>query len=240
MKCQLVMPMCGRGSRFSRNGEIIPKPLIVINDKPFFYWSTISLIKLFLDYESLTFVVLKEHIENYHIDIEIKKYFKNAKIVVLDDVPNGPVFTCLAGCRNLEKNMPVIFNDCDHAFISSHKIDPDSSYLFCFSATNPNYSYALTNQNGKLVRVYEKKVISEMAICGAYLFDTVDNFIKYANDYVSLGNEERFMSGVVDLLCKEKDVKISMLKEHVSFGTPEEYNEAIVSQIFKELESENN
>ena len=32
----LIMPMGGKGSRFSENGFSIPKPLIIINDKPFF------------------------------------------------------------------------------------------------------------------------------------------------------------------------------------------------------------
>ena len=36
-KLHLVMPMAGRGSRFFENGFVMPKPLIEINDHPFFY-----------------------------------------------------------------------------------------------------------------------------------------------------------------------------------------------------------
>ena len=38
-KMHLVMPMGGRGQRFFDNGFIMPKPLIEIYDRPFFYWS---------------------------------------------------------------------------------------------------------------------------------------------------------------------------------------------------------
>ena len=30
----LIMPMAGAGSRFFKNGFVMPKPLIEINDKP--------------------------------------------------------------------------------------------------------------------------------------------------------------------------------------------------------------
>ena len=61
-KIHLVMPMGGAGSRFFKNGFIIPKPLIELNGKPFFYWATQSIVK-FVDVEDITFVVLKKHIE---------------------------------------------------------------------------------------------------------------------------------------------------------------------------------
>ncbi|NRX84838.1 hypothetical protein [Clostridium beijerinckii] len=35
-RINLIMPMAGKGSRFSSNGFEFPKPLIEINEKPFF------------------------------------------------------------------------------------------------------------------------------------------------------------------------------------------------------------
>ena len=52
------MPMGGAGSRFFNNGFIIPKPLIEINQRPFFYWATQSITN-FVEVEDITFVVLK-------------------------------------------------------------------------------------------------------------------------------------------------------------------------------------
>ena len=73
-KLHLVMPMAGRGSRFFENGFVMPKPLIEINDRPFFYWATQSIAK-FVDCADITFVVLEEHIRDHAIDREIKTYY---------------------------------------------------------------------------------------------------------------------------------------------------------------------
>ena len=69
-KLHLVMPMAGRGSRFFENGFVMPKPLIEINGRPFFYWATQSIAK-FVDCADITFVVLEEHIRDHAIDREI-------------------------------------------------------------------------------------------------------------------------------------------------------------------------
>ena len=61
------MPMAGRGSRFFENGFVMPKPLIEINDRPFFYWATQSIAK-FVDCADITFVVLEEHIRDHAIE----------------------------------------------------------------------------------------------------------------------------------------------------------------------------
>ena len=39
-KIHYIMPMAGYGSRFKNMGYDVPKPLIEIYGKPFFYWST--------------------------------------------------------------------------------------------------------------------------------------------------------------------------------------------------------
>ena len=88
------MPMAGRGSRFFENGFVMPKPLIEINDRPFFYWATQSIAK-FVDCADITFVVLEEHIRDHAIDREIKTYYPDAKIVALPEVTEGAAITAL-------------------------------------------------------------------------------------------------------------------------------------------------
>ena len=48
------MPMGGAGSRFFKNGFVMPKPLIEIKGKPFLYWATRS-ISNFIEVEDITF-----------------------------------------------------------------------------------------------------------------------------------------------------------------------------------------
>ena len=114
-KLHLVMPMGGKGSRFSKYGYEYPKPLLEIQGKPFFYWATQSIAK-FIDVIDITFVVLQEHIDKYDIDKHIKKYYPEAIIHVIPEVLNGAVLTCQEGLQEIKDNNPILFNDCDHIF----------------------------------------------------------------------------------------------------------------------------
>ena len=90
-KLHLIMPMGGAGSRFFKNGFVMPKPLIEINKKPFLYWATRSVEK-YVELADITFVVLKQHIEEFKIDQIILGYFPTAKIEAVDyeEVKSGP------------------------------------------------------------------------------------------------------------------------------------------------------
>ena len=92
----LIIPMAGGGTRFKKEGIEMPKPLINLNGKPFFFWATQSIVK-FLKVEKLIFIVLKEHVEKYEIDKKILEYYPEAQLKVIDKVLNGAVLTCLEG-----------------------------------------------------------------------------------------------------------------------------------------------
>ena len=82
-RLHLIMPMGGAGSRFCKNGFVMPKPLIEINGKPLLYWATRSIEK-YVELEDITFVVLKQHIADFDIDKVILRYFPDAKIEAVD------------------------------------------------------------------------------------------------------------------------------------------------------------
>ena len=117
-KIHLVMPMGGGGTRFGNKGFEVPKPLIMLQEKPFFYWAVQSVVK-FVDVEDIIFVVLQEHINKFEIDKCILRYYPKAKIQIIPRVLNGAVLTCQEGIKAVEDNQPILFNDCDHAFISN-------------------------------------------------------------------------------------------------------------------------
>lgn len=244
-KIHLVMPMGGAGTRFFDNGYECPKPLLEINGKPFFYWATRSIEK-YVELESLTFVVLREHINRFKIDDVIKAYFPKAGIVVLEKVLNGAVLTCMEGVKELSDNVPVLFNDCDHAFTSTAFNDfckkgefsePDGA-LLTFLSNKPCYSYLKKNEQGYVTETVEKEVISDEAICGAYYFKDKRTFLGAAEEYLNkCSYKEFFVSGVYNVLAqKGGKIKGLLTDFHVPFGTPEEYEAAKDSNRFKELE----
>lgn len=242
-KMNLVMPMAGYGSRFYEQGFKVPKPLIEIKDKPFFYWATQS-IRKFISLESLVFVVLNEHNERFNICEKIKYFFPEAKIHIIPKVLNGAVLTCLEGIKEIENDFPILFNDCDHMFMSSEfnsfcnqgNIVIDGA-LLTFDSKEEKYSYLCCNKVGNVIQTVEKKVISNSAICGAYYFKNKKIFAEMSKRYLDNCNyEEYYLSGLYNEMissgCIIKNYKTDF---HISFGTPEEYEIAKLAKEFKYL-----
>ena len=241
-KIHLVMPMGGKGSRFLNCGFDFPKPLIEIEGKPFFYWSTVSISK-FIDVANIIFVVLQEHMDKYQIDEEIHKYFPEAKIHVIPEVLNGAVLTCMEGTKEIEDDLPVLFNDCDHMFRSlafEHFIESPQQIdgaLLTFFSDEPKYSYLKFDSEDNVIGTVEKQVISNHAICGCYYFRSKEIFIDSAQKYLQACQySEFFMSGVYNIMA-DNNLTIKAFKTdfHVPFGVPEEYEQAIHTSYFQEL-----
>lgn len=243
-KIHLIMPMAGAGSRFFKNGFVMPKPLIEINDKPFLFWATKS-ISNFIEVKDITFIVLEKHVEEFKIDEKIKQSFPNAKIVTIPEILNGAVLTCMSGINDISDDLPIIFNDCDHAFISeefntyanSGKFDRIDGALLTFESNDPKYSFLEMDENGNVINTVEKKAVSNHAICGAYYFRNKEIFLKCANEYLDKCNySEYFVSGVYNIMA-EKKMKIANFKcdIHVPFGTPDEYYAAKDNEIFRKV-----
>jgi len=250
-KLNLIMPMGGGGTRFGNVGYESPKPLIDLFGKPFFYYATKSITD-YVDVASLTFVVLRDHVNRFEIDKRILEYFPDAHIEVILEVLPGAVLTCMAGVKNLPEGEPVLFNDCDHAFVCNkfaeyagalvgsdnnsgvaaensacaEKLD---GALLTFESDEDKFSYASFDENGYVNRTVEKEVISNDAICGAYYFKDKDTFLANAEEYLTKCQyKEFFMSGVYNVMC-EHGLKIKTFRtdEHISFGTPDEYEEVL-------------
>ncbi len=240
----LIMPMGGSGSRFSKNGFSIPKPLIEIEGKPFFYWATQS-IRKFVHLNSLVFVVLEEHVINFQIDEKIKCYFPEAIIHVIPKVLNGAVLTCLEGVKEVLNEAPIIFNDCDHMFqchsfydyCNKGEFSKIDGALLTFESTDPKFSYLECASNGNVIRTVEKVAISNNAICGTYYFRNKNIFTEAVEKYLEVCNyKEYFVSGVYNVMAESGHIinKFSV-DSHLSFGTPEEYNLAVNSHDFEVL-----
>ena len=234
-KIHLIMPMGGRGTRFGNSRFEMPKPLIALCGKPMFYWAVQSVVK-FAAVEDMWFIVLKEHVMDFQIDEVIRQLYPDAKICVIPEVLNGAVLTCREGVRGINDDLPVMFNDCDHAFISGKfyeyanagMFEKTDGALMIFESDNPNYSYVLFDDNGDVAGTKEKMVISNQAICGAYYFRNKEIFENAVNAYLKdCSYSEYFMSGVYDELIKSSKKVITFpVTEHISFGTPEEYSAA--------------
>lgn len=243
MRPHLIMPMGGAGSRFFDNGYVLPKPLIEIHEKPFLYWATKSITK-FVDVADITFVVLQQHIDEHKIDEVIRGYFPDACIKVLPGILPGPVFTALKGVEDIIDDGPIVFNDCDHMFKSSalnqlltDGFDLDGA-LVTFKSNGAQFSYVKYDEQSNVVGTIEKKVVSDHAICGAYVFRNAELFKDISRIYVdNCPYNECFMSGLYNVMCSmNMKIKDYLLDFHVEFGTPEEYEIARESKWFSVID----
>lgn len=235
-KFHLIIPMGGAGLRFSQSiGFKVPKPLITIREYPFLYWSAKTVIN-HLPINKVSFIVLREHVNDFHIDRVIRNYFPNANIAILDNQMNGPVLTCYEGMKQLpiESDEVLLINDCDHIFKSAdlcqHAITSKPvNGLVTFKSNNPQFSYIQYGENRNIVGTVEKQVVSSDAICGAYVFENMELFTDLATEYIANGSGdycEFFMSGLYNILAKKSTFDVFRTDYHISFGTPAEYNEA--------------
>lgn len=94
----------------------MPKPLIEINDRPFFYWATQSIAK-FVDCADITFVVLEEHIRDHAIDLGNQNLLPRCQNRGPARSDGGRRHHRPARTESLPDDEPLLFNDCDHLFL---------------------------------------------------------------------------------------------------------------------------
>ena len=234
-KVQILMPMGGLGSRFTKAGYKIPKPLIEVDGKPMFMKALDSFKNL--KNTNYIFVIRKDQDQKYHLRSQILTHLPMAKIAILDHDTRGAVESCLSAEKYIDDELPIIIADCDIYFESSEYIKkisaaqlngrPDA-ILLCFESSDPRYSYAKLDNNN-VVATAEKIVISNNAILGGYYFNKGSVFKQLAHEFTNenlpINLKEYYLSHLFNLLL-EKSGKIEIAKTdtmHI-FGTPEELN----------------
>lgn len=240
----LIMPMAGTGSRFHKEGYELPKPLLEIQEKPFFFWAVQSVVK-FVKIDRLIFVVLKAHVEHFQIDEKILEYYPDAIIEIIPEVLNGPVLTCLEGVKHIQDDKPFIVNDCDHMFkcdafnifCNEGKFKGIGGTILSFTSEDPKFSFLQVDEQNNVIATAEKEVISNQAICGVYFFESRTTFEKIAKEYlVNCTYKEYFVSGLYNVLIEhQKRVTYFTVDLHIPYGTPEEYKTALKSDLFSTL-----
>jgi NDP-sugar pyrophosphorylase family protein len=224
----LVMPMAGRGSRFSREGAVLPKPLTSLWGQPFFWWAAESARRAF-NVGEMVFVVLEEHVRDFAIDRHIGDNYPQARIAVCPEVTSGAAETAKLGVEMLEGDGPVIVNDSDHAFaiqsgaeVAARLHNGTAAALLTFESVDPAYSYARLDGAGAVTGTVEKQVVSKEAIAGAYLFAGASAFLgAYRRYEADCPYDEVFVSGLYNHL-NGAHVACQRLDRHISFGTPAE------------------
>lgn len=231
------MPMAGEGSRFRNAGWTTPKPLIELKGKPLFI-RAIESVRVDGAPIKYSFIVRKEHIDDYGVDKSIKAILPDAKIYSVEKTTRGAVETCLIAEEGIDDEDAVVVMDCDLEFRSDEyrrlieaalNTDGDKACggaLVSFESEEPKYSYAEVDDNGLVKRTAEKEVISNHALCGAYFFASGREFKAAAHrllDEPVMLKPEFYVSLLYNYLLRDgSPVRLAPMEIYRSYGTPEE------------------
>ena len=233
----IIMPMAGEGSRFARAGWTTPKPLIELRGVPLFQRAIGSVAIEGVDMK-YSLIVRQEHIDNQHIDKLIHDILPEARVFSVMKTTRGAVETCLVAEEAIDDEDAVVVMDCDLEFRSVRYNElvaaalavpaarADAGALVSFESSDPRYSYAAVDDEGRVVRTAEKEPISTHALCGAYFFGSGRDFKRIAHQLLddgTHGKAEFYVSLLYNyLLAEGKTVRLATMEEYYSYGTPEE------------------
>ncbi|CAM9166762.1 unnamed protein product [Pylaiella littoralis] len=181
----VMIPMAGRGSRFSAEGYRRPKPLINIVGRPMLFW---ILDNLKFEAEDTLWVGVHQELEvEYAIEARLRKEYPSLdlRVVSIGFQTRGAaetLFIMLQQMSSVEVRRKSISLDCDTIFFSdvlgsfrACSSGCGSSFYFEDEGDKPIFSYIKFEPGtDNIVQVREKEAISRHANTGAYAFPCGD------------------------------------------------------------------
>lgn len=233
----IVVPMAGLGSRFVKAGFTTPKPLIPVEGRPMYAWAVESLP---LQHASSLIFVLLRTMPNYEeLRADILQRYADSNPVVLDvpELTRGQSETVLRARDLIHNDRPLLIHNADTAFAiqedwASKAMNEDlGGALVVFESNETRWSYSREDENGYVIEVKEKVVISPWATTGAYYFGKGDVFVKLAEDAIA-GNETEKGEFYVGPLYNKIAEAGGLIRNYVAdelfcFGTPEDLEETL-------------
>ena len=230
----IVIPMAGLGSRFSKAGFEKPKPFIDVNGKPMIQR---VLDNLFIPNAHFILLAREDHIEKHSNFFDDIKDNYSAKIFPISELTQGTACTVLLARKLIRNDIPLVIANSDQIvdidfinFIedaSSRNLD-GSILTFNNPERNPKWSFAKLNEENYVSEVKEKEAISDYATVGIYYFKKGIDFIESSIDMIlrqDTVNGEYYTCPVYNYLIKnEKKIGIYNIKESQmhGIGTPED------------------
>jgi NDP-sugar pyrophosphorylase family protein len=239
----MVLPMAGRGSRFSEIGFELPKPMIDVNGKPM----VIQAVNCLPKSENNVFICLKTHIDKYKIDNDLKNHYTNCGVLSIDQTTEGQACTCELGINyfNIDPESPIMISACDNGVYYDHKkyedlINDEDNDIIVWSfrnnqtsKVNPNmYAWLKVNENDEIEHVSCKNFIYDdplktHAIIGTMFFRKskyfLDGLKKNYNENIRTNNEF-YVDDVLNQNIKDGlRVKVFEVENYICWGTPNDY-----------------
>ena len=209
----IVLPIAGKGSRFVKEGYMLPKPLIPIHGVPMIKIVTENL-RPNCDHRFI-YICQKEHIEKYDLENKLREYTgeDNTVVIGIDYMTEGQVCTVLVAKDYINNDDPLMSANSDQWIdfnINEYLADMDERNLdgliMTMKSDDPKWSFAKTDESGYVIETAEKKPISNDATVGIYNFRHGSDLVRAAEQMIADGirvNNEFYTCPCYNYLVKE-------------------------------------
>jgi NDP-sugar pyrophosphorylase family protein len=234
--------MAGRGSRFKDAGYAFPKPLIDVQGKTMIE-VVVNNLRPSVDHRFI-FVVQKEHYDLFDLYNVLKTISKNKfEVVVINGITEGAACTVLTALEFINNDDDLLIANSDQfietsidGFVQEARLGNKDGFIMTFPASHPKWSYALTDENNKVLEVAEKKLISSHATVGIYYFRKGSFFVEAAQNMIYKNirsNNEFYVCPVYnEMIIQDKKIYTYEIPAESMYGlgTPEDLNLFLSSQ----------
>lgn len=224
--------MAGNGSRFVEAGYRQPKPFISLLGK--------TMIEHVVDNVGCPgakfYLLCKlDHLSHLRQTKLLER--NDLAFVPIEQTTEGAACTVLKGEAFIDNEEPLIIANSDQ-FVQydgdawQEFISKTDAGIMTFPATETKWSYSL-EENGRVIRVAEKQVISDRATAGLYYFAKGSYFVEGAKRMMAKNirvNNEFYVCPVFNELVDQITVKNFDVERMLGLGTPEDFerNSALI------------
>jgi NDP-sugar pyrophosphorylase family protein len=187
----IVIPMAGRGSRFSSAGYTTPKPLIPVGGRPMIEW-VIENIRPERAHRFI-FLCLAEHLERYpEVPAALRNLCPGCEIVPVSQVTEGAACTVLLAREFIDSAEPLMIANSDQIvdlpindYLAAGDASDIAGLIMTFWSDHPKWSYCRMRDDGTVSEVVEKQVVSNEATVGIYNFAQGSEFVRAADAMIA-------------------------------------------------------
>lgn len=235
----ILIPMAGHGSRFSKAGYVDPKPLIPVCGKPMIEL-VIDNLKPKCDHRFI-FICQAEHLHNYPLRNLLEAKTSRCEIIEVSNVTQGAACTALLAKEFINNVDPLMIANCDQY------VDVDINYylnslndkmdglIMTMKENSEKWSYLELNSKYEIIRVVEKEVVSDEATVGIYNYRYGSDFVNAAESMIAknlrVNNEFYVAPAYNEMISAGKKIgylNIGALGEGMhGLGTPDDLNQFV-------------
>lgn len=233
MGINIVIPMAGRGIRFSEAGYTIPKPLIQVNGKPIIERAVESLGVP----GRYIFIVQKEHMEKFALGTLLNRIAPNCKIIEIDEITEGPACTALLAKPYIDNFHELVIANCDQImqWDAQKFLYEAAVYDGCvvtYHENTPKNSYVRIDSKGKVLEIKEKEVISNISLNGIHHWTCGNDFVESAEEMIANNdrapNKEFYISQTYNYMIKKgQEIGFHHIpnQQHINVGVPDDLDQ---------------